>query len=261
MKLILRMLRNHRRWYKYCECQFLWNYWELTHLRKCSNYFTFLSHLYARNTNHDFCVRYSYSPHPTFFEASVIYLLAVFLSSFPFFFLSLSFFFRRTRYCTQIGWTSWRTRTQFIVPTDYEKRRDKYIRFEKRRDACRMAVAWSEAWYRKYSIWYFRRLRHVRLRWAGNRVHGWCTLDTGMRQNWFSGKSSRKVAYLCGYTRLPYVIRIYPRACVFEGKNDLSPYLSRFAKWEICDNTFQIRLHSYFPIVKEKLHEERKIFI
>lgn len=52
----------------------------------------------------------------------------------------------------------------------------------------RMVVAWSEAWYRKYSIWCLCRLRHVRLRWAGNRVYGWCTFDTRMWQNWFSGK-------------------------------------------------------------------------
>jgi len=165
------------------------------------------------------------------FRASVIYLLAVFLSSFSFFFsLSLSLFFRRTRYCTQIGWTSWRTRTQFIVPADYEKRRDKYIRFKKRRDACRMAVACSEARYRKYSIWYFRRLRHIRLRWAGNRVHGWCTLDTGMRQNWFSGKSSQKTRQKSGISlRLHAVTARDPHLSshvyVFERKNGLTSHI------------------------------------
>lgn len=74
--------------------------------------------------------------------------------------------------------------------------------------------------YRRYSVWYFGRLRYVHLRWAGNRIHRWCAFDTWMRQNGFSGKSKNSYrkesslifAKMAG--RRLYTIHVSYRTCM-----------------------------------------------
>jgi len=105
-------------------------------------------------------------------------------------------------YLPQMWYRKWNERADerelsLSYRTDYEANRGEeiniYLAWEMNwRILVGWRSKWSEARYRKYSIWYLCRLRHVRLRWAGNRVHGWCALDTGMRQNWFSGKPDRE---------------------------------------------------------------------